>query len=494
MMSKKNGFVFLLLLVGIMAVLMMTTFFSQQQKDGSEFLPNPTIFSNKASGYRGWYRTLEAAHLKVQPWRKSFDSLKEIGPDDSMVIIRPNLEYMRGTPKSLKELKQQETESPALDQSKDKDSETILNPQINQALLSWVGEGHHLVILDSDYQGPLRSLLIILGIKHPKSIETLVSKNSASKASSENKSRDKTPHHLSQKQNPPPIKEITYEKFYSPFEPLKKFVTLPLQSKETSRFPKEYMNQPESPSFRPAAILLDEYQNPCILRGRYGNGTITLGTLSDLGSNQFLISPKIDNYQFLVNLLTHPDLEGSSVNSSTFWINEYVHGFEELKSLTLYFDKTPVNSLYQQLLILGLLLIWLAYSRWHPIQRDTFVNQESPQLGFIRSLAFIYHRSQAAHYPVQLYSTEIQKLLKKRFQLEFDFTENLSPHHPKILLLQDCFADFQFKSPSNKTTQPVQSILSASKVMARKTRLSSRQFVQLVQQLIEIKDALTNGI
>jgi hypothetical protein len=475
MMTKKTGWVFLLLMVGVLGVLMITTFVSQQQKDGAEFLPNPTIFSNKASGYRGWYRTLEAAHLKVQPWRKSFDLLKETGPGDSMVLISPNIEYMRGTPKSLKELKESESESPDSDQSKENDSNLSLNPETNQALLAWVGEGHHLFILDSDYYGPLRSLLLTLGIKHPKSIESLSSKPSP-------------------KQNPSQKKEITYDKFYSPFESLKQFVTLPLQSKESSRFPKDFITQPELTSFRPVALLLDEYQNPCILSGRYGKGTITLGTLSDLGSNQYLFSPKIDNYQFLVNLLTHPALERPSSSRSTFWINEYVHGFEALKNLTLYFEKTPISNLYQQILILGTLVIWLAYSRWYPIQREKFPKKESSQLGFIRSLASIYHRSQATHYPVQLYSREIQKLLKKRFQLEFDFTEDLSPRHPKILFIQDYFSNFQFKSFSNQSVQPVQTILSASKVISHKSRLSSRQFVQLVQQLIEIKDALTHGI
>jgi len=337
----------------------LSTSLSQKSMNQQEFFSNRSVFNAKQSGYRAWHLMMQQVDKtnrlpSISIWKRPFSDLrkKEVAPPLNATMLIVEPFSVSGY-------------------------RAMMTHEDEQALSAWVLKGNTLILLDPFDRPRMRAVLNDLGLKTT------------------------------------PLANPKYN--------------LPLQVSPHYRALNTYLREPvrtqSRQALKPATGLL-EMPEPVLNTGNgktvlwkmtHGKGSIYVGSVPDLASNQQLAETDRDNYQLLTNLLL-------SIGKPIV-INEYVHGHQLSNDLFLfYYEQTPLGQIAIQLAFGFGLLLWWSFTPWRP-RREVLVEEDTapiPMQAFVQSLAGIYYKSDAASLLLNPYLQTIETSLRKKYRVSID--------------------------------------------------------------------------
>lgn len=425
---RKEALLIPLFLMGLAVLTALTTYLTQDEKTGREALVENSIYNGGPSGYKAWFLTAQKAGLPVKVWESGFDELNTLPLPSTVLIVKPFT--VAG-------------------------SKIVFGHKEADQLLDWVARGNNLVLLDDFSRTGSNAIAhrVMLNVRR----EVLPSKK---------QNTDAPP--------PPPRPLRLMERAL-----LNTYVSAPLLSQShISLHP-----QPDSGQFSRTAILAGPTGKTRLWRLNYKGGTLILGTVTDLAENRYLNTPENDNYQLLTNLLRS--------GNAPIYINEFVHGYMETGDLTSYFQKkTPLGSIFAQLVLFFMMLLWLSFVRWTPKPRETDESLKHKtggggQAAYLESLAGLYFRSKSPTLALGPQLRQLETILRKRFRIGLDEDARL------LDLLTTLFANY-----SNSEDSPaalLDAVKKARRMIEQGDRHSHRDLLKLSRQLSVIEERLRHG-
>ena len=393
-----------------------------------------SIYNDSPTGYRAWWLACQKSHVLLEAWEKPFSKLNTMPASATMLIVEP-FTFSK--------------------------SSVLFGQEEAEATLDWVEQGNTLVLLDDFRRYGSQRIA-----------EQLLSYVWTSKSSKSKLSREELRQGFSQSA----LQAINRQKT------LDVYLNYPVLTRSIRNLTPK-MHDLRSNEWQ--SILEDGHGHPLLLRLPYGKGTLVLGTVMDLGDNQYLYGRPNDNAQFLTNLLLR---EGKPI-----FVNEYVHGYEEAEDLLTYLGQTtPLGVIFVQLLLGFILLLWLSATRWTPKPQEAQPNGSIVNFGvnslevYIQSLARIYARSQAASLALEPQLQRIEALLRQRFRLSLEDEERL--RH----LLVTSSGDYSSRegSPESSPEALINALRQAQLVIQNQERLTPRELLRLARQLTLIEERL----
>lgn len=425
---RKEALLIPLFLLGLTVLTALTTYLTQDEKTGREALVENSIYNGGPSGYKAWFLTAQKAGLPVKVWESGFDELNTLPLPSTLLIVKPFT--VAG-------------------------SKVVFGHKEADQLLDWVAQGNNLVLLD-DFSRTGSNVIahrVLLSVR-----------------------REALPKQQKTDAPPPPPRPLRLMERTL----LNTYVSAPLFSQShIFLHPKSNSGQ-----FSRTAILTDSTDKTRLWRLNYKGGTLILGTVTDLAENKYLNTPENDNYQFLSNLLR-------SGNAPIF-INEFVHGYMETGDLTSYFQKkTPLGSIFAQLTLFFMMLLWLSFVRWTPKPKEA---EEGPkiktsgggQAAYIESLAGLYFRSKSPALALGPQLRELETLLRKRFRIGLDEDARL------LDLLTTLFANYSSNSEESPAVL-LDAVKKAKRMTEQEDKHSHRDLLKLSRQLSVIEERLRHG-
>jgi hypothetical protein len=400
------------MLGGLLILVFLMTQLSQKGMEAEPFA-NRSVFNNDVTGYRAWFLASRKTGLPIRIWQKPFSKISELPGPSTMLIVEP---YTVSS------------------------NTVTFTPKDTRALLSWVGRGNTLVLLD-DFQRRGSEYLL-------NQLEPALKVQAA-------KSPPKT---IGLSQSP---------------AILRSYVAASLRTSNTRRLAFTRA------SSQARVLLADEAHRPLLVQVPYQAGTIIMGTPLDLGSNAYLYDPANDNYQFLSNLLV--------VESKPIFVNEFVHGYTEINDIFAYLQqKTPLGQIFMQLMLGFLVILWLSFVRWTPRLIGVPNGQEPSPSGsmeaYTHSLANIYHRTHAASAALEPQVLRIEAILSKRYRVTMK--EEARVRH----LLDELSGGYSSRDESPAVLW--ESLQKAHGAVDRQERIPHRELLKLSRQLSIIQDRL----
>lgn len=420
---KKESLLLPLFLLGLALLTGVTTYLAQDTPSTGEALVENSIYNNGPSGYRAWFLTAQKSGLPVKTWENGFEDINSLPSPATMLIIKPYT--VAGT-------------------------QVVFGQKETEQLLRWVGHGNTLLLLDDFRRSGSHTLASRLMLKAKKDITQT--------------RRGKTPS---------PTKTLTLLQRPQ----LGTYLQAPILSRSTISLQPLVDN---TAIYQP--LLLDKEGKIQLWKIPYRKGTFILGTVTDLASNQYLNTPRNDNYQLLTNLL--------SASKAPVFVNEFVHGYLETGNLLSYFQKkTPLGNIFAQLTLFFFMLLWLSFVRWTPKPKEPDHRLKTPdssgQEAYIQSLAGLYYRSKSPSLALSPLLNRIEVELRKRFRLNLDDEAGISD------LLSTLFANYS--NTEESPTSLVTALQKTKAVIREREKLSNRDLLKLSRQLTLIEERLRHG-
>jgi hypothetical protein len=413
-------------LLGLAGLTTLTTFLDLHPKAQTEALPENSIYNNGPSGYKAWFLTVQKIGLPIRVWENSFNELNTLPTPATMLIVKPF------------------TVSGA---------SVVFGKKEAAMLMQWVGKGNTLILLDDFNRFGSSALARQLQLRVHQSTPPKEKKRAG-------------------KQNVASLNLVDSDKH------LGTYIKAPIISQTHISL----LNSPTSQG-NVEPILTDTNGNTRLARIPYQGGRLILGTMTDLAENQYLNQPANDNYQLLANLLKR--------QNSAIYVNEFVHGYLANDDLMSYFQKkTPLGSIFAQLVLFFCLLLWISFVRWAPKPQEPEKQTQNPDTGgqnaYIQSLAGLYLKSKSPSLALGPQLKQLEATLRQRFRLEMQEEARLQD------LLTILFADY-----SNIEEYPAQ-LLDAFKraklaVLQEQTPISQQDLLKLSRQLTLIEERLRHG-
>ena len=351
-MSNRLFFMLIMVLLTLLGVVSSLNLMMSRRQAVQEHHPNADVFNTRPSGYYGWHKTMEAAHIKVRVWRDDFTKLSTLRTKITMLVVLPDatIATRRGGKRPP------------------------IHPEALKALLVWVRKGNSLIVLD-DFNDPAgQALLQAAGVRVSAARTATFS----------------------------PVRAQWHPLSVAPTAPktLQSYLTHPLA--DTARVPVHLIAI--SGAVQP--LLRDAQHRPVLIQKRMGRGTLILGTTPDLGNNRLLLDARNDNLQFLTNLL--------AMANKPVMVNEYVHGHLKNGSALQYYLNTPLAHVGFQLVFLFMLAIWGGLKSWLPLRRRLAQKPPPDFPQYIRSLGHLYRRHRSARLALEPQLTRIRQRLQRR--------------------------------------------------------------------------------
>ncbi len=435
-MSDKK---FSLILVGLLSLFAVFSSFSlmlKRQEPATEKTLNASIYNNKISGYRGWHKTIELAHIENQVWQQGFEHLDKIEKPSTMVIIQPKMYISK----------------PGEGYQKTLPKETL------DKLLQWVAKGGHtLVFMDSFDDGSGYELL-----------KKLQSGNVWKK-----------------NQDPGIRPQYTLEVPARYSSRLKRHITKPIITHTLSRI-ETLSRRSKAPSglLVPSSsqtLLSDASKASLIEKYRLGKGVVIIGTVADMASNRFLLDTGNDNLQFFTNLLL--------LERKPLIINEFVHGYLQTPDLFSYYMKTPLTPMLYQVIFLFFLLLWFSFKPWRPPYPASKDINDMNIKKFVQSMSGIYLKTNASSLALGPQLVVIEQTLRRRYCIKAPGFTTVAEADKKLQhLLERLSPDY-----SNKQTF-FQALQEARQIVNWQQSVSPKKLVYLSQMLTLIQERLHHGI
>jgi hypothetical protein len=426
-----------LFLLGLAGLTTLTTFLGQNPKAQTEALVENSIYNHGPSGYKAWFLTAQKIGLPLRVWESSFNELNTLPTPATMLIVKPFT--VSG-------------------------SSVVFGKKEAALLMQWVAKGNTLILLDDFNRFGSNALAQQLQLTVHQSA-LLKEKTRAGK------------HNVSQNISPN-ISLLTRLNIVDTDKHLRTYVKAPIISQT-------HISLLSSPASQNVVepILTDTQGNTRLARIPYQGGRLILGTMADLAENQYLNQPANDNYQLLANLLKR--------QNSAIYVNEFVHGYLANDDLMSYFQKkTPLGSIFAQLVLFFCLLLWISFVRWAPKPQEPEKQTQNLDTGgqnaYIQSLAGLYLKSKSPSLALGPQLKQLETTLRQRYRLEMEEEARLQD------LLTTLFADY-----SSIEEYPAQ-LLDAFKraklaILEEQTPISQQDLLKLSRQLTLIEERLRHG-
>ncbi len=415
------------LLIGLALLITVSTLLTQSGPKTQESIVDRSVYSSGPTGYKAWFLSAQKAGLPIQSWENSFNELHTLPQPATMLMVKPY------------------TVS---------DAKIIFGRKDTDRLLQWVAAGNTLVILDDFKRFGSNALAYQLNLSVERSKATRLKPGV----------RTKLP--------PQPLRFVAENQL------LRSFIHAPLVSRNNLSL----QPIPHSPLLQ-QAVLQNTKGETVLLRIPYQKGHLLLGTLEDFAENGYLSQPTNDNFQFLSNLLVQ---EGYPI-----FVNEFVHGYLQAGDLLSYYQKkTPLGSVFAQLVLFFIALLWLSFVRWTPKpQQGKTPGQPTDTISgtqaYIRSLAGLYYRTKAASLALEPQLNRIETLLRKRFRINLDEEARL------IDLLTNLQADYSSREESPQSL--LQALKTTQLAIRHQNPIPHRELLKLSRQLTVIEERLQYG-
>ncbi|MEM0951483.1 MAG: DUF4350 domain-containing protein [Cyanobacteria bacterium P01_H01_bin.74] len=293
----------------------------KQQHLKQSLLEERSIFNTAQEGYRTWHLAAKQAGLPVSLWQNKLKQLS--GTHQKNSAIDNYLSKTQKIPRRTMLIVKPYTISKA---------GITFDATAAKALLRWASRGNTVILLDDFQRAGGSTIASALGVR----VETVAGNNTENPINSNSGRLIK----VANPQNPQLFRHVN--------------AAIRSNTKQAFRFtdPKPNTNRgKQNSSSSPEVLLANTENQPVLLRYQWYEGSVIIGTPTDLAENSWLSKSGAGNYQFLNNLL---ELEGKPV-----LVNEYVHGYVKQNNVFAYYWAKPVvQVLFVQLLLLGLMILW----------------------------------------------------------------------------------------------------------------------------------------
>jgi hypothetical protein len=149
-----------------------------------------------------------------------------------------------------------------------------------------------------------------------------------------------------------------------------------------------------------------------------------------------------------------------------------------------------LGSVFAQLVLFFIALLWLSFVRWTPRPKagkakDQPTDSISGTQAYIRSLAGLYYRTKAASLALEPQLNRIESLLRKRFRVNLDEEIRL------LDLLTSLQADYSIREESPQSL--LQAVKTAQMAIKHQNAMPHRELLKLSRQLTVIEERLQYG-
>ncbi|HEY9746270.1 MAG TPA: DUF4350 domain-containing protein [Oculatellaceae cyanobacterium] len=383
-----------------------------QNLSPKEDFVNRSIYNSAPSGSRAWYLAIKKSGIPVSLWEESFQELKALPGPATMLIIQP-FAVISGR--------------------------MVFDEAATQQLLTWVGQGNTLILLD-DFQRPeAKAFIEHVGFRVIAEAPGMLSPSASQSGHA-----------------------------------LNDFVAYPLHSQSggiLQAVPKHRRH------FTP--LLRNTRNQPTLIQLPYQKGSLILGTSTDLIANQWLHKNADGNFQYLANLI--------QLEKKPLVINEFVHGYRKAGDIFAFFrEKTPIGAIAMQLFFVFLLVLWLSFMRWTPVW-PALKKQASENSGirpFIDSLAGVYYRRHAAILALRPMLEQVATTLRDRYQIHLQDSVQIQT------LLESLPSPYSSSNAETLgTLREAQELVS----LGGGGTLPHRELLRIAQQLSELQERLRHA-